>query len=248
MLFLLSLGPVWYEECNFSLNMEAGQHVYCYLSSSSLQARSAPGIVCRAKQPTSAHELNSGNGAGGRRPRRAAAAAAAAVIQQEAADVLGLTPILPNAIPEPPPPLSSSPTAAAAALGDKQVNGQSLQPSPHRSSSDAGDQQSYSSGSDTANPAYAASIEGIPQPLLQQIDQLVLENFYWLLAMMTTNPVLTYEFISMDLEEGSKPLPPQEHKMWQDVVNYVQPTLDQLQECSTCIQVCVCNLLVLVWA
>lgn len=163
------------------------------------------------------------------------------MIQQEAADVLGVTPVLHNAIPEPPAPLSSSPSTTssqppAADQQQQQQPSQQQQASAHRShSSDFGEQQS--TASDGTPASHTLSVEGIPPQLVQQIEQLVLDNFYWLLAMMVTNPVLTYEFISLDLQEGTKPLPPQEHKLWQEVVSYVHPNLDQLQECSTCIQV-----------
>eukprot|EP00878_Enallax_costatus_P008146 GHUV01008518.1.p1 GENE.GHUV01008518.1~~GHUV01008518.1.p1 ORF type:complete len:604 (+),score=207.23 GHUV01008518.1:289-2100(+) len=203
----------------------------------------------RSKQPTSMQELTSCSSLiGSKRPRRAAAAAAQAVIQQEAADVLGVTPVPPNAIPEPPAPFSSSPSATALppallAAHQQQQTGQQQQQSPRSHSSDGGADQQHINGSDGVPAAHLTAVEGIPQPLLHQIEQTVLETFYWLLAMMVTNPVLTYEFISMDLEEGAEPLPPQEDKMWEDVVTYMQPTLDQLQECATCIQVgLICSL------
>lgn len=200
--------------------------------------------IFRSNQPTSVQELSSVNSlVGSKRPRRAAAAAAQAVIQQEAADVLGVTLVPPTAIPEPPTPCSSSPPAVAlpaalvAAHQQQHRSQQQQQQSPCSHSGDGGLDQQHSNGSDGVSPAQLTAVEGIPQELLQQIEQAVLETFYWLLAMMVTNPVLTYEFISVDLEEGTQPLPPQDDKMWEDVVTYMQPTLDQLQECVTCIQV-----------
>ncbi|KAF6255978.1 hypothetical protein COO60DRAFT_1702547 [Scenedesmus sp. NREL 46B-D3] len=194
----------------------------------------------RAAQQAARPEAASGGGGsaggGSRRPRRAAAAAAAAVIQQEAEDVLGVIPLPASRIPEPPvpaPAVSSSPGQQQQQAGD----GNMQQHQFLRTQSACSGEQSQQ-GSECCEPAaHAWSVEGVPQPLLSQIEQLVLGNFSWLLAVMTSNPVLTYEFISMDLIDGTSPLPPQEHSLWAEAVSQVQPTLDQMQECSTCIEV-----------
>jgi hypothetical protein len=81
-------------------------------------------------------------------------------------------------------------------------------------------------------------VEGIPEELLAQIEDLVLHNFYWLLAIMSTNPLLTYQFISTDLLGREQPLPPEESQLWVDATERLHITLEQMQECSTCIQVC----------
>ncbi|WIA16228.1 hypothetical protein OEZ85_012939 [Tetradesmus obliquus] len=203
-----------------------------------MQQAEAAQAEYRAAQQAAGPEAVSGSGSGGaRRPRRAAAAAAAAVFQQEAADVLGVVPLPASTIPKPPAPASAAPsTSQQQQGGDVDMQQQQLPP-PQRTQSGCSSEHSQQ-GSETSLPtAHALSVEGVPQQLLSQIEQLVLENFYWLLAIMTSNPVLTYEFISMDLLEGSRPLPPQEHSIWADAVAHVQPTLDQMQECSTCIQV-----------
>jgi hypothetical protein len=80
-------------------------------------------------------------------------------------------------------------------------------------------------------------VEGIPAAVLARIEDLVMVNFYWLLAIMTRNPLLTYEFISTDLVEGRAPLPPQHDKMWGEALNRIELTLEQKQECCTCLQV-----------
>jgi hypothetical protein len=202
------------------------------------QAEAAQAEHRAAQQAAGPEAASAGGGSAGcsaRRPRRAAAAAAAAVFQQEAADVLNAVTAPPaSTIPEPPLPGQQQQQQRA---GDTDMQ-QQLQPPQHQRTHSTCSSKHSQQGSESSVPAaHATSVEGVPQPLLSQIEQLVLENFYWLLAIMTSNPVLTYEFISMDLFEGSRPLPPQEHSIWADAVAHVQPTLDQMQECSTCIQV-----------
>jgi hypothetical protein len=85
--------------------------------------------------------------------------------------------------------------------------------------------------------SHGPNIEGVPVALLSKIEDLVLHNFYWLLAIMTCNPVLTYEFISVDLVEGRTPLPPQQHEIWAEGVERCDLTLEQQHECCTCLQV-----------
>jgi hypothetical protein len=199
-----------------------------------MQQAEAAQAEYRSAQPASGPDsgASGGAGSGGRRPRRAAAAAAVAVIQQEAADVLGVVPLPASNIPEPPPPASAA--GSSPNLQQQHAGGDVTMQRTQSGCSSAHSQQ----GSESSVPAaHASSVEGVPQPLLSQIEQLVLDNFYWLLAVMTTNPVLTYEFISMDLIDGTRPLPPQEHRLWADAVEGVAATLDQMQECSTCIQV-----------
>lgn len=86
--------------------------------------------------------------------------------------------------------------------------------------------------------SHGPNVDGVPAALLSRIEDLVLKNFYWLLAIMTRAPVLTYEFISVDLVEGRTPLPPQQDAMWSEAVDRVELTLEQQQECCTCLQVC----------
>eukprot|EP00879_Flechtneria_rotunda_P005947 GHRR01006253.1.p1 GENE.GHRR01006253.1~~GHRR01006253.1.p1 ORF type:complete len:506 (+),score=202.95 GHRR01006253.1:927-2444(+) len=177
-----------------------------------------------------------------RRPRRAAAAIAAAVIQQEAADVFGVLPAHCNTIPEPPAPavpsaFTDGATAAAGVSEASQADDKQNVLRRQSSGSSGGSDMLHwhPSGECSLTASHLTSVEGVPQLLLQQIEDLVLQNFYWLLAMMTTQPVLTYEFICMDCIEGTKPLPAPEHKLWADVVTRAEFTLDQLQECSTCL-------------
>jgi hypothetical protein len=218
------------------------------------------GLVQEAELAQAAYKATQAEGeqssaatAGGRaqRPRRAAAAAADAVIKQEAAEVLGLAAVRPRAannIPAPPPApvlpppnLSSSgsasnmaaaaaqPAAAAAAGGAEPMQG------VQQASTDSGSMAERStSGTSGSAPIGAA---GVPAALLAQIEDLVLTNFYWLLSMMTSNPLLTYEFISTDLVEGSIPLPGPDDALWSAAVDRVQPTVEQLQEGATCLQV-----------
>lgn len=94
--------------------------------------------------------------------------------------------------------------------------------------------------------SHGPNAEGIPAAVLSKIEDIVMKNFYWLLAILTRNPVLTYEFISADLIEGRTPLPPQQHEMWGAAIERMQLTREQLQECCTCLQVCAkCNSCVL---
>lgn len=96
----------------------------------------------------------------------------------------------------------------------------------------------HSVGSMTGSEiSHGPNVEGIPAAVLARIEDLVMINFYWLLAIMTRNPLLTYEFISTDLVEGRTPLPPQHDKMWGEALNRIELTLEQKQECCTCLQV-----------
>jgi hypothetical protein len=204
-----------------------------------MQQAEAAQAEYRSAQPPSGPDsgASGGAGSGGRRPRRAAAAAAVAVIQQEAADVLGVVPLPASNIPEPPAPASAAGSSPSLQL-QQQADGDVVM---QRTQSGCSSEHSQQGSESSVPPAHASSAEGVPQPLLSKIEQLVLDNFYWLLAVMTTNPVLTYEFISMDLIDGTRPLPPQEHRLWADAVEGVAATLDQMQECSTCIQVGGCS-------
>lgn len=110
--------------------------------------------------------------------------------------------------------------------------------SPSAAHAAAGAASEHSAGSITGSElSHGPNVEGIPAAVLAKIEDLVMLNFYWLLAIMTRNPLLTYEFISMDLVEGRSPLPPQQDKMWGEAVNRIELTLEQKQECCTCLQV-----------
>lgn len=201
------------------------------------------------------------------RPRRAAAAAAVAVIKQEAADVLGVPaltvcPVAGN-IPDLPAPQphaghvsnqassktsGSSPkvvAAAAAGAGTPETDS-AAQPmegvqrdNSYGSNAPAAPAVSdHSGGSFTGSEvSHGPNVDGVPAAVLSKIEHLVLQNFYWLLAIMTRNPVLTYEFISVDLIEGVTPLPPQSHEIWGEALERIELTLEQEHECCTCLQV-----------
>lgn len=110
--------------------------------------------------------------------------------------------------------------------------------SPSAAHAAAGAASEHSVGSITSSElSHGPNVDGIPAAVLAKIEDLVMQNFYWLLAIMTRNPLLTYEFISMDLVEGRTPLPPQHDKMWGEAVNRIELTLEQKQECCTCLQV-----------
>jgi hypothetical protein len=147
--------------------------------------------------------------------------------------------------------LGSSPAAqpaAAAAAGEVTSGGGGTQ--QQQQYQQQGAQGANNTGGDGAAAPLASehsldsdlshgpNIEGVPCALLSRIEDLVLHNFYWLLAIMTRNPVLTYEFISVDLVEGRTPLPPQQHEMWAEGVERCDLTLAQQHECCTCLQVC----------
>eukprot|EP00775_Hariotina_reticulata_P013815 gene13815-13936_t len=194
-----------------------------------VEAAEAAQVAYRASHSSDEQKTEGGSS---RRPRRAAAAAAQAVIEQEAAEVLGVAPVRSSSIPAPPPP----PSCSAAISSTVPLTG----PTGHLHSGsgcEAGEQQQEQQAASPHTAALLAAVEGIPVELLTQIEDIVLQNFYWLLAIMSTNPVLTYQFISTDLLGGDQPLPPEDSQLWSDASERVQPTLDQMQECSTCIQV-----------
>jgi hypothetical protein len=219
----------------------------------------------RSAQATSSDQQDSSAQQMQQRPRRAAAAAAVAVIKQEAADVLGV-PVLPvcpvaGNIPDLPAPQAhagygsnqsssktsgSSPKVQATAVaagctgadssepmqGVQHVDNDGSKPSVAPAVSD------HSGGSCTGSEvSHGPNVDGVPGAVLSKIEHLVLTNFYWLLAIMTRNPVLTYEFISMDLLEGTTPVPPQSHEVWGKAVERIEMTLEQQHESCTCLQV-----------
>jgi hypothetical protein len=99
----------------------------------------------------------------------------------------------------------------------------------------------HSVGSITCSEqSHGSNVEGVPAALLSKIEDLVMQNFYWLLAIMTRNPLLTYEFISVDLVEGRTPLPPAQHEVWGALIERLEMTMEQMQECATCLQVRCC--------
>jgi len=192
-----------------------------------------------------------------RRPQRAAAAAAVAVIKQEAAEVLGIPPLpvcpTTSNIPDVPLPLphhspASSPAAAAGAADGAAAAGgvqpmDDIQPANSLNSTRDGAQQCPAASDHSTSSmngsefSHGPGVEGVPPSVLGRIEELVMHNFYWLLAIMTRNPVLTYEFISVDLVEGRTPLPPQHDELWSAAVDRVDLTLEQQQESCTCLQV-----------
>jgi hypothetical protein len=219
----------------------------------------------RAAQASSSDQQDSSAQQMQRRPRRAAAAAAVAVIKQEAADVLGV-PVLPvcpvaGNIPELPAPQphaghisnqassktsGSSPKVEAAAAAGTAEADSAAQPmqgvqcaNSYGSNAPAAPEVSDHSGGSFAGSevSHGPNVDGVPGALLSKIEHLVLTNFYWLLAIMTRNPVLTYEFISMDIIEGTTPLPPQSHEIWAEAVEGIEMTLEQEHESCTCLQV-----------
>jgi hypothetical protein len=99
----------------------------------------------------------------------------------------------------------------------------------------------HSVGSITCSEqSHGSNVEGVPAALLSKIKDLVMQNFYWLLAIMTRNPLLTYEFISVDLVEGRTPLPPAQHEVWGALIERLEMTMEQMQECAACLQVRCC--------
>jgi hypothetical protein len=178
------------------------------------------------------------------RPKRAAAKAAAAVLA-EATSMM-------NYEEEQGPAAAGAEASATAALeqgeemGAMQGSPRELQRAPSDTSSgcssglDVGGKSTTSSSQpvgevDGQTVWGGPGTEGIPLPLLARVEDLVMCNFYWLLAIMTRAPLLTFQFISTDMEGKGRKVPPRDDPFWLQITRRLPMSVDQMQEASLCL-------------
>jgi hypothetical protein len=78
--------------------------------------------------------------------------------------------------------------------------------------------------------------EGVPLDLLSAVEEQVLDNIAWLLALATSNNLVRFQFFACDFEGGGRLPPPDSDPMWDGVLAAVQLTPLQVHECALCLQ------------
>eukprot|EP00877_Chromochloris_zofingiensis_P005187 jgi/Chrzof1/1466/Cz10g08280.t1_UROD1 len=76
----------------------------------------------------------------------------------------------------------------------------------------------------------AGNPEGVTPQLLAQIEPVVYKHFVWLMAILTRNHLLTFQFFSTDVEGKGRPLPSPDDPKWMQLAGRIGLTNEQLEE------------------
>eukprot|EP00877_Chromochloris_zofingiensis_P007328 jgi/Chrzof1/2849/Cz12g01050.t1_UROD2 len=84
--------------------------------------------------------------------------------------------------------------------------------------------------------------EGVPVDIQQQMDEVVFTNFTWVMAVLTRNHLLAYQFFSSDVEGSGQDLPAADDPNWVQLVSMLGLSDEQLEELSVVYQLaCKCR-------